>query len=204
MNRLTKTGLAACILLAISCTKQVLRNPDVVGNADVVTTTVNSSTAARTTAHFIGKRFGGGKIFWLNSTKSGGLIADTTDLQPAMFKNGTAAVIPGTTEFGKANTRIIVAAQGPAAANSKDYAALVCVNSRRGGFADWFLPSKDELNKLYLQRKVVGGFALNDYWSSSLFLDAYPWSQWFGTSFPGHQNYNIENYFYSVRAIRSF
>ncbi|CAN5585573.1 hypothetical protein BH10BAC2_BH10BAC2_11220 [soil metagenome] len=205
-----KTGLAACILLSTSCKKEVPINSDLatksdaVSKSDVANNTADTNTAGRTATYSIGQRFGGGIIFWLNNTKTGGLIADISDLEPAMFKNGTAPVIPGTTASGKLNTQLIVAAQGPAAANSKDYAALVCVNSRRGGFADWFLPSKQELNKLYLKRNVVGGFAGNDYWSSSLFIDAYPWSQFFGTSFPGYQNYNIENYFYSVRAIRSF
>ena len=33
---------------------------------------------------------------------------------------------------------------------------------------DWFLPSKDELNQLFLERAVVGGFDLTkSYWSSS-------------------------------------
>jgi len=190
MTRLTKTGLAACMLLAISCTKEVQINPD------VVNTTANARIAA-TTAHFVGKRFGGGIIFWLNKTKDGGLIADTADLQPAMWFNGTALQVPGTTQSGKSNTRIIVAAQG----TSRNYAALECAILDRGGFTDWFLPSKEELNRLFIQRNVVGGFASVDYWSSSLELNNYPFGQHFGT---GHRNYNIENYFYSVRAIRSF
>jgi hypothetical protein len=36
-----------------------------------------------------------------------------------------------------------------------------------GGLHDWFLPSKDELSQLYIQRAVVGGFASDTYRSSS-------------------------------------
>ena len=43
-----------------------------------------------------------------------------------------------------------------------------------GGKTDWFLPSKDELNVLYEQRDIVGGFGVGNeassmdaYWSSS-------------------------------------
>jgi len=191
MNTVIKTGLAACMLVAISCKKETLPNPP---EASAKT---ENNTAARTTAHFIGKRFGGGIIFWLNTTKDRGLIADTADLRPAQWYNGTITILAGTTESGKLNTQKIVTAQG----TSRNYAALECANSNRGGFTDWFLPSKEELNRLFLQKKLVGGFASNDYWSSSLFLDGYPFGQHFGT---GHRNYNIENYFYFVRAIRSF
>jgi hypothetical protein len=36
-----------------------------------------------------------------------------------------------------------------------------------GGKSDWFLPSLEELNQLYLARTTVGGFVAGDYWSSS-------------------------------------
>jgi hypothetical protein len=42
-----------------------------------------------------------------------------------------------------------------------------------------FLPSKDELNALYAQRTVVGGFAAEDYWSSSQFDAVIAWNQYF-------------------------
>ena len=57
---------------------------------------------------------------------------------------------------------------------------------RGGGLADWFLPSKDELNALYGQKASAGGIAADGYWSSSQ-VDAYRaqydahnvWYQWF-------------------------
>ena len=39
-----------------------------------------------------------------------------------------------------------------------------------GGYSDWYLPSTDELNKLYLNRVAIGGFETRwfpYYWSSS-------------------------------------
>ena len=71
------------------------------------------------------------------------------------------------------------------------------------GFDDWFLPSKDELNELYLNRDDVGGFARDAYWSSSeIFnVDNFAWYQ----SFIGGQPIQAAKHIpASVRAIRAF
>ncbi len=64
---------------------------------------------------------------------------------------------------GLANTTAITAActtaaRAPAAWAAKNYT---------GGGVSWFLPSKDELNQLYLRKAVVGGLDGDYYWSSS-------------------------------------
>jgi hypothetical protein len=48
-------------------------------------------------------------------------------------------------------------------------AAQRCQEYRQGGYNDWFLPSKDELNLMYqnLKQKGLGGFSSAEYWSSS-------------------------------------
>jgi hypothetical protein len=55
--------------------------------------------------------------------------------------------------------------KGGAATNT--YAAGIAWDYSNNGKSDWFLPSKDELNKLYLERVNVGGFSPGSYWSSS-------------------------------------
>jgi len=86
-------------------------------------------------------------------------------------------------------------------------AADICANLSLGGYSDWFLPSKDELNLMYKNLKVFGfgGFADYYYWSSSEdnAFDSYllAWTQYFGN---GYQVSYGKKYFYHVRAVRAF
>jgi hypothetical protein len=50
---------------------------------------------------------------------------------------------------------------------SGTYAARLCADLSISGYNDWYLPSKDELNKLYLNRGFIGGFTTGNYWSST-------------------------------------
>jgi hypothetical protein len=69
------------------------------------------------------------------------------------------------------------------------------------GYSDWFLPSKDELNQLYLQKNVVGGFANYFYWSSSEYNYYKAWGQDFSA---GYQGYDGKGNPSNVRAVRAF
>ena len=70
------------------------------------------------------------------------------------------------------------------------------------GYTDWFLPSKDELNELYLQRDVVSGFTGVGYWSSSQYSSNYAWGQDF---LYGGVNFYFKSVdYYRVRAVRAF
>ena len=69
---------------------------------------------------------------------------------------------------GLANTISIIAASGGSSLTS--YAAGLASSYNGGGYTDWYLPSKDELNKLYQNRAAIGNFATSGiaaYWSSS-------------------------------------
>ena len=84
-------------------------------------------------------------------------------------------------------------------------AAAVAQASREGGFEDWFLPNKEELNKLYLNMSVVGGFSDKYlYWSSSQYAgytQKFACTQDFNN---GNQDGDWKHHFCKVRAIRKF
>jgi hypothetical protein len=72
------------------------------------------------------------------------------------------------------------------------------------GFDDWYLPSLDELNKLYLSKDLIGGFTDGDYWSSSEYTNNYVWIWYFEPYGYGQEDIGNKNNFSYVRAIRSF
>jgi hypothetical protein len=65
---------------------------------------------------------------------------------------------------------------------------------------EWRLPSKDELNLLYLNKDEIGGFADKFYWSSEVVGNVNVWVQGFyiGLQLPNGKDGNA-----SVRAVRA-
>ncbi len=100
---------------------------------------------------------------------------------------------------GNVNTANIVGQIG-----AGNYAAETCVNLVLGGYSDWFLPSKDELNEMYtnLHLNGLGSFANASYWSSTeTTTSTVVWYQKFDTGQIGQGG--SEQLFY-VRASREF
>ena len=79
-------------------------------------------------------------------------------------------------------------------------AAKVAIDLVLGGQSDWFLPSKDELNQMYIQHPVIGGFS-GEYWGSSEYAGNDAWYQSF---YPGYQDFSGKYNAVYVRPIRSF
>jgi hypothetical protein len=102
------------------------------------------------------------------------------------------------------NTAMIVATQ-MADNQSGNFAAKVCADYSvtMGGitYGNWYLPSKYELNLLYQQKVVVGGFASYYYWSSSEYDANLAWFQGFSN---GNQNVYGKDSTFDVRAVRAF
>jgi hypothetical protein len=85
-------------------------------------------------------------------------------------------------------------------------AARLCGDLVLGGYSDWYLPNRDELNKLYLNRVAIGGFNNTNnygfgYWSSLQNSSGNAWGQNFSDGTQANVNKNVT---LNVRAIRSF
>lgn len=174
-----------------------------------------------------GNTYQGGLIAYLNTTTGTGLIAAAIDQSAGMqwtLPAYQSILIGGSaqsTTDGALNTTAIInqtgQSVGPPNTVTSDYAAGLCRNYTGGGYTDWYLPSKDELNYLWenladsdgdndntgpSDPNNLGGFALYDYWSSTEVDNGTAWGQFFVN---GYQNFflvkNATNY---VRAVRAF
>jgi hypothetical protein len=158
--------------------------------------------------HTIGESYGGGIVFYVYDGGQHGLIAAVADQSYSIIWYGgtftnTRARADGV-GAGLKNTAIIIANQG--SGNGEAFAATVCneYSVTVGGvtYGDWYLPSKHELNLLYLQKNVVGGFTNSSYyWSSTETSNLLASIQYFGYPIQANSNKSVTN---PVRAVRAF
>jgi hypothetical protein len=160
--------------------------------------TSSTTTLQQVLPFSVGQNYGGGIIAYVNGTGQHGVIAAATDQgQTEWGCYGTS--IPGTNAAigtGQANTTAIVSG-----CSTAGIAASICNDLALNGYSDWYLPSLDELEQLYLQRTMIGGFTYDYYWSSSEYTSDEAWSVYFDNGDPYiiSKGWNV-----LVRAVRSF
>ena len=170
----------------------------------------------------IGDFYQGGVVFYIFvdgetgyvAGETHGLITAVEDQSSSIawnnggnFPTGATGSAIGT---GTANTTTIINAQNAQGASQTSYAAGLARAYTGGGYTDWFLPSKDELNRMWLKRTDINttalandgsNFSTNYYWSSTEVGDSVAYRQYFDT---GSQSYVNKNNTYNVRAVRAF
>jgi hypothetical protein len=177
-----------------------------------------TGTAAWTTpassgggTHTIGELYGGGIVFYVWDGGAHGLIAATDNLTGKFW--GADGTLVSSTIYplrdgigaGRNNTERIIqnikASDNIFKSDYTSYAAYVCLTYQGGNYGDWYLPSKYELNLLYLQKSIIGWVSGN-YWSSNDYAprDAYYLDFSSGLFVGMTKNYQGN----SVRPIRSF
>ena len=177
-----------------------------------------TGTAAWTTpassgggTHAIGEVYGGGIVFYVWDGGAHGLIASTDNLTGKFW--GADGTLVSSTIYplrdgigaGRNNTERIIqnikTSDNIFKSDYTLYAAYVCLTYQGGNYGDWYLPSKYELNLLYLQKSIIGWVSGN-YWSSNDYAprDAYYLDFSSGLFVGMTKNYQGN----SVRPIRSF
>jgi hypothetical protein len=182
-------------------------------DAKIVALDTRIEAIAAVTPATVGDIRAGGVVFWVDPLDSShGLVCAIEDqgLEIQWF-NGSY-MVTGATDLaigaGSVNTTAIITTQG---AVTTDYAAGLARAYNGGGFNDWFLPSKDELNEMYENKATInstaianGGSAFNaeKYWSSSEDDLQRAWVKDFeiNGSWSDREKYKDE----LVRAVRAF
>jgi hypothetical protein len=157
----------------------------------------------------VGDLIHGGIVFWINPQDSRhGLVsalenASYEDMEWVQRISMTGA-IGNDIGSGDYNTKLIISDNPLIPAVS--YAAGVSKSYTGGGYSDWFLPSKEELETIYINKIILEsklgmiGFS-NRYWSSTEENDSQAWYHNFSNGIPSMGLKTDKQY---VRAIRAF
>ncbi|MDG1659099.1 MAG: hypothetical protein P8H56_10995 [Crocinitomicaceae bacterium] len=176
------------------------------GNGTIVT---DLSSLQNSCELSIGDTYQGGIIFYIGASGCHGLVCTATDLAVSANWSNDFQLVNAVRDglyAGELNTERIINNQV-----SGTYAAQICANFQGGNFGDWYLPSKYELNLMYLNIGQgnslglgnVGGFADNFYWSSTeSTISTGAWIQDFNFG-PAYENGKLNSTVY-VRAVRAF
>jgi len=198
----------------LDSTSQVIDNPICsVSPSPTPTPTRTPTPTPTSTTYSVGQTALGGKIAYIlqsgdpgyDANVQHGLIATSSDISESVQWGCEGTRLTGANGSaigtGNQNTIDIITE-----CTTSGIAAKLCSDLTTGGYSDWYLPSKDELNKLYLNRVAIGGFTttsgFSNYWSSTQFDFNNPaFQQAFEN---GAQNGSEKNAYHRVRAVRSF
>lgn len=166
------------------------------------------------TSVFLGEKLWNGIVYSIDSSGNHGMLAAPEDQGIAAWYNGNYILTNASNEKdGFGNTSKIMFANGDSAVfydyfrDTTDFAAIVCyryaldLNTTPGYASQWYLPSKEELNIVYDQKNLIGGFSNIPYWSSTELDLNHALGQDFSNGSQSPMDKSIKT---GTRAIRSF
>ena len=183
---------------ATASAQQVAREPD-------GTLSLRSSG---TITYTIGDFAQGGVVFWVSASGEHGKVVSIYDVGAVPWSNITSTEIGSSASSdinGAGNTVAIMMQSG-----HTNSAARHCADLAYGGYDDWYLPSKDELNEVYTNRAAINTTAFSNggevfsggfHWSSTEIDHNDAWRQDFSGDFQANGSKSLD---YIVRAIRAF
>jgi hypothetical protein len=150
-----------------------------------------------------GKTYQGGLIAYLNTSTGTGLIAAPADYYLTSDWGCYGTEIGGTSAAigsGQANSTLIING-----CEEFNFAAKICNIYIWDGYYDWFLPSIDELNELYINLYLngFGGFSSDFYWSSTEWVDSDTHGTGLSYNTGTSSSYHKSNDF-NIRPVRAF
>ncbi|WP_421809738.1 DUF1566 domain-containing protein [Flagellimonas sp.] len=157
----------------------------------------------------------GGIIFWIDPTSndSAGLVCAIEDQGSNVSWGCQGTLISGTGTAigtGEANTSTILAG-----CTTAGIAADIAANATIEGYSDWFLPSRSELNQMYVYRTTINAIAVANggtefvadsstrYWSSTESNTNTAWCKYFSNGSDAGLNKGA-GAFFRVRAVRAW
>lgn len=185
--------MSLTILLIISCSKEKDNN------------TLTNENKLK-----VGQDYQGGKIAYILqigdtgyiSGQTHGLIIAKEDQSTGLgsIEWGTNGIGINATSIsfgtGLQNTLTIINAD-----NYSGFAASICYNLISNEYSDWYLPSKDEMYKIYLNKNSLN-LGISYYWTSSEFDADHAWAT---CIMDGEETHEFtKNCYGCVRAVRSF
>jgi hypothetical protein len=226
VTKKTGTCLVQVKIRAIKKQKAITRTKifTVVTSATTTTVAPTSTTTAATTTTTIAVAScatggvcalgdtgpGGGKVFYVASTpfSSTGSTCNTT----CKYLEAATADIAGTHRWcSNTSSSLGVTATGIGSGMPNTTTADgVCISGAiqlaadysNNGKTDWHLPSKDELDELYLNKASFSGFSSAFYWSSSETGTNTAWGQYFLNGNQAPEGGKLSEIY--VRPVRAF
>ena len=182
---------------------------------------IDALNSGSVTTYSVGDMVQGGKVFWVDSSGQHGLVVALEDAGGSLAMDWNAGTASSGLNLetlaqssgiyaGRMNTAIIIAAHAAAANNGNNFAARACneyTYTQNGvEYADWYLPSKDELHLIKTSGVGAPNLYSYNYWSSTEYDANNAYIEVLGNYANNYNQYKPKDTAEAikVRAVRSF